>query len=95
MKAIYLKLASRIGGRLPFALIGIMSVGHFLHHLQAAETKTHPKKSNTNLLLLHLTKYDCQGYILQNVYNSGHLTDGLQSLPNLFYALQLESNLFS
>jgi len=43
LKVIYLRLASRTGGRLHFALIGIMRVGQFLHHLQTAETKTHPK----------------------------------------------------
>lgn len=56
VNAIYLRLASWTGRRFPFALIGIMSVGQFLHHLQAAETK-HVQKESYKLILLHLTKH--------------------------------------
>lgn len=55
LNAIYLWLASWTG-RFPFALIGIMSVGQFLHHLQAAETK-HVQKESYKSILLNKTIY--------------------------------------
>lgn len=95
MLFISLRLASWTGGRFPFALIRIMSVSQFLHHLQEAETKTHPKKV-IQIGFASLKKIQYQ-WGFQNMYNPEDMVSGWDIFPAMpvqsCYALQLDSHM--